>query len=86
MNKTPPKILVSSVDPWSDMVGSDTLTSLLEQFDNSVIASINIRAKKSDSKVAGKYFHVIEDRVIKSILSPSVITGESYSQKEVVHC
>ena len=78
MNKTPPKILVSSVDPWSDMVGSDTLTSLLEQFDNSVIASINIRAKKSDSKVAGKYFHVIEDRVIKSILSPSVITGESY--------
>lgn len=72
------KILVSSVDPWSENVGSDTLTSLLAQSDSSNIASINIRAKKSDSHVASRYFHIIEDRVIKSIISPSTVTGESY--------
>ena len=72
------KILASSVDPWSDNIGSDTLTSLLSIYDSSNIASINIRAKRSDSKVAGRYFHIIEGRVIKSVLSSSVKTGESY--------
>lgn len=73
-----PQILVSSVDSWSDGVGSDTLTTLLSQFDSARIASINIRAKKSDSKVASRYFHIIEGRVIRSILSHSINTGEEY--------
>lgn len=78
-----PKILVSSVDAWSDYVGSDTLSSLLSQFDSSNIASINIRARKSDSKVAGRYFHILEERIIKSIFSPSVLTGEEYTAEKI---
>lgn len=72
------RILATSVDPWSESVGSDTLSSLLSQFDNSKVASINIRSRKSDSNVAGKYFHIIEDRVVRSIFKPSIKTGESY--------
>lgn len=83
MNKNASKILVSSVDPWSENVGSDTLSALLAGFNRSNIASINIRAKKSDSLVAGQYFHIIEGRVIKSILHPSIITGEAYSPSDI---
>lgn len=78
------KILVSSVDPWSEKVGSDTLTSLLSQFDSSQIASLNIRAKQSDSHVAARYFHIIEDRVIKSIIYADISTGEEYTVSEQV--
>ena len=66
-----PKILVSSVDAWSDYVGSDTLSSLLSQFESKDVAAINIRARKSDSKVAGRYFHILEGRIIKSMFSTS---------------
>lgn len=77
-----PRILVSSVDPWSENVGSDTLTTLLAPFDSSYIASINIRARKSDSPVASQYFHIIEDRVIRSIFCSSIVTGEKYGPSD----
>ena len=76
------RILVSSVDPWSEQVGSDTLTSLLSQFNSTDIASINIRVRLSDSPVAGRYFHIIEGRVIRSIFHPSIITGEEYKPSD----
>ena len=72
------RILVSSVDPWSERVGSDTLSSLVSSYPASQIASLNIRVQKSDSKVAGRYFHIIEERVIKSIFNKTIVTGESY--------
>lgn len=78
-----PKILVSSVDAWSDYVGSDTLSSLLSQFESKDVAAINIRARKSDSKVAGRYFHILEERVMKSLFSTSVQTGEEYTVDQV---
>ena len=81
MKKTP-HILVSSVDPWSKRVGSDTLSSLLSQFNSEDVASVNIRAQKSDSPVAGQYFQIIEGRVIKSILKPSLKTGGAYRPVE----
>ena len=76
------KILVSTVDSWSDMVGSDTMSSLVAAFPPENVASLSIRANKSNSKVAGRYFHIIEGRVIKSILHPSTITGEEYSHSD----
>ena len=72
------KILVNTVDAWSGQVGSDTMSSLLSSFDSKDVASINIRARKSDSTVAGSYFHILEGRVIKSIFRPSIETGEKY--------
>lgn len=72
------KILVNTVDAWSGQVGSDTMSSLLSSFDSKDVASINIRARKSDSTVAGSYFHILEGRVIKSIFRPSSETGEKY--------
>ena len=74
----PVKILVNTVDAWSGQVGSDTMSSLLSSFDSKDVASINIRARKSDSTVAGSYFHILEGRVIKSIFRPSSETGEKY--------
>ncbi len=76
------RILVNSVDSWSDMVGSDTMSSLVSVFPPENIASLSIRARESDSKVAGRYFHIIEGRVIKSILHPSTITGEEYTSSD----
>lgn len=72
------KILVNTVDAWSRKTGSDTMSSLLSGFDSENVASINIRARKSDSKAAGRYFHILEGRVIRSIFHPSLITGEAY--------
>lgn len=77
MNNT--KILVTTVDTWSDMVGSNTMSSLVTVFPPENVASLSIRARKSDSKVATRFFHIIERRVIRSILHPSTITGEEYS-------
>lgn len=72
------KILVNTVDAWSQQVGSDTMSSLLSSFDSKDVASINIRARRSESRVAGSYFHIFEERVIKSIFRPSIETGEKY--------
>ena len=72
------KILVNTVDAWSQNTGSDTMSSLLSSFDSNDVASINIRAEKSDSTVAGSYFHILEGKVLKSILHPSLETGEAY--------
>lgn len=64
------------------MVGSDTMSSLVAAFSPENVASLSIRASKSNSKVAGRYFHIIEGRVIKSILHPSIITAEAYSSSD----
>ena len=72
------KILVNTVDAWSRNTGSDTMSSLLSSFDSKDVASINIRARRSESRVAGSYFHIFEERVIKSIFRPSIETGEKY--------
>lgn len=63
-------------------MGSDTMSSLVASFPPENVASLSIRASKSNSKVAGRYFHIIEGRVIKSILHPSTITGEEYTRSD----
>lgn len=73
------RLLVTSVDAWNSRVGSDTMSSLVSVFPSEMVASLNIRAKKSDSTVAGRYFHIVEGRVMRSISHPSEKTGEAYT-------
>lgn len=74
-----PKILVCTVGSWSSRNGSDTMASLVKDYDPSQLACLYIRADKSDSPVCSKYFHIVEQRVVKSILNRNVRTGEAFS-------
>lgn len=77
IEKVYPRVLVSTVGQWSD-VGSDTWSMLLSKYDKSKVASLYLRAIKSKSPCCNRYFHIYEERVMRSIFHPSIITGESY--------
>lgn len=78
MNKKAyPRVLVSTVGQWSD-VGSDTWSMLLSKYDKSKVASLYLRAIKSKSPCCTRYFHIYEEKVMKSILHPRIQTGEEY--------
>ena len=70
-----PKVLVLTVGAWSSVTGGDTMSSLLSRYGAENVACLYIRANKSDSKSASKYFQIIEGRVLKSIFSRGVVTG-----------
>jgi hypothetical protein len=72
-----PRILVSTVGQWSD-IGADTWSMLLSKYDKSKVASLYLRAIKSKSPCCSRYFHIYEERVMKSILHPHIQTGEAY--------
>lgn len=73
------RVLVTTVDAWSRKVGADTMSSLMSQYGAENVASLNIRATKSDSRSASRYFHIMEGRVMKSVFKRGVVTGEEYS-------
>lgn len=75
--KVMPRVLVSTVAQWSD-VGADTWSLLLSKYDVTKVASLYIRAAKSKSPMCHRYFHIFEDRVMKSIFFTSTKTGEEY--------
>lgn len=76
------RVLVTTVDPWSSKVGADTMSSLMSQYGAENVAALNIRAAKSDSKSACRYFHILEGRVMKSVFNRSIKTGEEYLPSE----
>ena len=76
------RVLVTTVDPWSSKVGADTMSSLMSQYGAEHVAALNIRAAKSDSKSACRYFHILEGRVMKSVFNRSIKTGEEYLPSE----
>ena len=78
MEKETPNILVCTVGAWSDSVGSNTMSSLLEGYPKEHLACLYIRAAYSDSDVCERYFHIYEGRVMKSILKRGMSTGEEY--------
>jgi hypothetical protein len=69
-------ILVSSIPSWSQQTGANTFSSMLEGIDDVNISNIYFRADIPDSNVSKKYFHIIENRVIKSIFNRKIKTGE----------
>ncbi len=75
----PPKILVCTVGSWSVRNGSDTMASLVKEFDATNLACLYIRADMSDSPICSKYYHIYEQRVIKSIMCSRLQTGEGYA-------
>lgn len=73
-----PRILVCSVDGWSDSIGSNTLSSLVAGYDKEALACLYIRSEGSDSQVCDRYFHIFESEVMRSIFSGNKHTGEAF--------
>lgn len=78
MKEKTQNILVCTVGPWSNLSGSNTMSSLLEGYPKDNLACLYIRANYSDSNVCERYFHIYEGRVQKSIFHREVVTGEEY--------
>ena len=55
------------------------MASLVKDFDAANLACLYIRADKSDSPVCSRYYHIYEQRVIKSIFDRQLKTGEIFS-------
>lgn len=76
LDSNTPRVLVSTVPSWGH--GSDTLSSLFKGYDKEKLASLYLRADKSDCDVCERYYHIFEGRVLKSILKRKIETGEEY--------
>lgn len=81
---TKPRVLVTTVGPWSSTDGSDTMSSLMSEYGAENVASIYIRAAKSDSRSASRYFQIFEGRVMRSIFRGNIHTGEEFKPQDVV--
>ncbi len=73
-----PRVLITTVSGWSNAVGSDTMSTLFSKYDTSKLASLYIRAELSDSPVCRRYFHIYENRIIKSLWNRKTATGEEF--------
>lgn len=81
--KSKPRVLVTSVPSWSSRGGSDTMSSLMKDYGSENVAALYIRADKSDSHSASKYFHIFENAVMKSIFKRGIKTGESFRPEDI---
>ena len=78
-----PRVLVTTVPSWSSRGGSDTMSSLMMDYGADNVASLYIRADKSDSPAASRYFHIFENAVLKSIIYRGVKTGVSFQPEDI---
>ena len=74
-NYKSPKILVITVSSWNSRMGSNTWSTLLEQYGSENVANICIREETPDNPVCSRYFVISENRIIKSILKRKLKTG-----------
>lgn len=79
-----PRVLVTTVGPWSSTDGSDTMSSLMSENGAENVAALYIRAAKSDSKSASRYFQIFEGRVMRSIFRGNIHIGEEFKPQDVV--
>lgn len=77
IEKEYPRVLVSTVGEWSD-IGADTWSMLLSKYEKSQVASLYLRAGVNKSPCCNRYFHIYEERVMKSVFHPAIQTGEEY--------
>lgn len=75
-------ILVSTVGSWSD-IGADTWSTLLSKYEKESISSLYLRADINASPNCNHFFHIIESRLMKSIVAPSTQTGEEYYSSDI---
>lgn len=80
--KKQPRILIFTVTSWNSKVGANTWETLLEGYPSEKLANICIRDEQPDSNVCARYFRISENRIIKSIINPSMKTGVEVTQKE----
>ena len=70
------RVLVTTIPAWSERSGANTFSSLLEGYGADYVANIYTRADLPDSKVAGRYFQLLEWQVVKSIVTLNSHTGK----------
>ncbi len=70
------KILITSIPCWNQKTGSNTFSSLFENFESESLANIYIGTDLPDSKVCSRYFAIREWDVVKSVYKRKVKTGE----------
>lgn len=75
MENSQPKILVFTVSAWNSKVGANSFASLLENYNNALVANICIRDEVPNSTVASRYFAISESKIIKSVLKRKIKTG-----------
>ena len=68
-------ILVTSIPCWNQRTGSNTFSSLFEDFDDYSLANIYIGSDFPDSKVCSRYFSIREWDVVKSVYKRNLKTG-----------
>lgn len=76
------RILIFTVASWNSKVGANTWETLLEGYSSEKLANICIRNEHPDSNVCARYFRIPENRIIKSIINPSMRTGIEVTQIE----
>lgn len=69
-------ILITSIPCWNQKTGSNTFSSLFEDFESESLANIYIGTDLPDSKVCSRYFGIREWDVVKSVYKRKIKTGE----------
>lgn len=70
-----PRVLISSIDVWNQVSGSDTFTNLLSGYDPQKVANIYFRSGIPTTPAANSFFYICENNVIKSIFQCNIKTG-----------
>lgn len=70
-----PKVLVITVSSWNSKTGSNTWSTLVEQFGRENVANICIRDEYPDNSACARYFTISENRIIKSVFNRNIKTG-----------
>ena len=76
------RVLITSIPCWNQKTGSNTLSSLFEDFDCDNLANIYIGYDLPDSKVCSRYFALREWEVVRSVYKRKLKTGEEVSAQE----
>ena len=72
------RVLVTTVDTWCGVTGSDSMAVLMSGYGSENVASLSIRSDFANTDVASRYFHILEGGVFESLYSCKAKTGESY--------
>ena len=69
------RVLVTSIYSWNKKSGSDTFSTLLEDYGADNVANIYVRSGLPDSQSCKHYFRIIEQNVVRSVWNKKIITG-----------
>lgn len=69
------RILVCTVNSWNSKVGDNTFPLLLDGYPKEKLASLFIREDVPDFPGCSRYFRISENKVLKSLIKPSTVTG-----------